>query len=118
MKDHTDDFEFDYWAALARNDPQAFERARNEVLTSLIESAPDDTRRRLTGLQWQVDRVRESADNPLAACVRISALMWDKVLGEDGLVAHVEELTGERPPRRRPQRTATVLPLRGPERAN
>ncbi|MEQ8230383.1 MAG: DUF3135 domain-containing protein [Gammaproteobacteria bacterium] len=116
MKNHTDAFEFDHWAALARNDPQAFERARRDVLESLIESAPQDTRRRLTGLQWQIDRMRHSADTPLAACVRISSMMWDKVLGEDGLVEHIEELTGDRPPRQRRHRDATVLPLRGPER--
>ena len=116
MKHHEDEFEFDYWASLANGDPEAFERARREVLASLIESAPDTSRRRLTGLQWQVDRVREQADTPLGACLRISGMMWDKVLGEDGLVERMEELTGERPPRERPLRSAEVLPLRGPER--
>lgn len=115
MKDHTDAFDFDEWAALARNDPQGFERARQAVLASLIESAPADTRRRLNGLQWQVDRVRASADSPYRACARISGLMWDKVLGEDGLVENIEVLAGARPLPRRPRRAAKVLPLRRPE---
>ncbi|MCB1746548.1 MAG: DUF3135 domain-containing protein [Gammaproteobacteria bacterium] len=112
MNSHDDDFEFDYWAALADNDPAAFEDARRAVISSLIESAPSDSRRRLTGLQWQVDRVRERADNPLKACIDISGMMWDKVLGEDGLVERLEELAGQRAPRERAVRSATVLPLR------
>ena len=105
------DFPFDQWSQLAATDPAAFEAARERVLRSLIESAPATSRRRLEGLQWQIDRTRERADNPLSACIKISSLMWDKVLGEHGLVDSIEQLAGAKPVRERTQLPATVLPF-------
>lgn len=106
-----DDFPFEEWASLARHDPRAFESARRHVLQSLIESAPVTQRRRLEGLQWQIDRERERADNPMASCIRISSMMWDKVLGEGGLVDNLEQLSGAKPVREQPRREAAVLPF-------
>lgn len=111
MKHDDHDFPFDEWASLATQDPRAFEDARSRVLQSLIESVPDAHRRRLEGLQWQIDRERERADNPLAACIKISGMMWDRVLGENGLVDNLEQLTGQRPVRERRRRNAAVLPF-------
>lgn len=118
MKDHTDEFEFEQWAELAVADPQGFEAARARVLESLIESAPAASRRRLRGLQWQVDRIREQASNPMSSCLRISELMWDKVLGSDGLVEHVEQLTGARQRPTAKRDSATVLAFERPSRPN
>lgn len=106
-----DDFPFDEWASLARHDPHGFEAARRKVLESLIESAPLTQRRRLEGLQWQIDRERERTDNPLASCLKISSMMWDRVLGEDGLVDNLEQLSGVKPTRARRRGEATVLPF-------
>lgn len=104
-------FDFEYWAALAEGDPRAFEQARKDVLSSVIEAAPADSQRRLNGLQWQIDQARDRAETPMAACLKISGMMWDTVLGEDGLVERLEELSGRRPAKVRPIRAATVLPL-------
>ena len=110
-ENNDDEFPFEEWASLARHDPGAFESARRAVLQSLIESAPLTQRRRLEGLQWQIDRERERADNPMASCLRISSLMWDKVLGEGGLVDNLEQLSGVKPVRELPKRQAAVLPF-------
>ncbi|MGE0485171.1 MAG: DUF3135 domain-containing protein [Gammaproteobacteria bacterium] len=118
MHKYDDDFEFEYWAALADNDPAAFEDARRAVIDSLIEAAPQDSRRRLVGLQWQVDTIRERAHNPLKACIDISGMMWDTMLGADGLVEYLEELAGRRPLRERNRQPAEVLPLRQDARRN
>ena len=109
MLTDADDFPFDQWASLAAADPQGFETARRRVLQSLIESAPAANRRRLEGLQWQIDRACERADSPLAACIKISSMMWDTVLGENGLVDSIEQLNGTKPLRERRNRNATVL---------
>ena len=106
-----DEFPFDAWARLAREDPRAFEAARRQVLQSLIESAPLAKRRRLAGLQWQVDIARARATNPLAACLEISSMMWEAVLGEAGLVDGLDQLTGTRPQRDKPTRQAVVVPF-------
>lgn len=105
-------FAFDHWASLARHDPRAFEAARRELLQSLIESAPLTQRRRLAGLQWQIDRERERSDNPMASCIKVSSMMWDKVLGEGGLVDNLEQLCGAKPISERVHRQAAVLPFK------
>ena len=106
-----DEYSFDQWARLARHDPHAFEAARHQVVQSLIESAPPAQQRRLAGLQWQVDIARARANNPLAACLEISSMMWEAVLGEAGLVDGLDQLTGTRPQRDKPTRQAVVLPF-------
>ena len=106
-------FAFDHWASLARHDPRAFEVARRELLQSLIESAPLSARRRLAGLQWQIDRERERSDNPLASCIKVSNMMWDKVLSDGGLVDKLEQLSGVKPISERVHRPAVLLPFKG-----
>lgn len=109
------EFPFDFWATLAADDPGSFEEARRLMIDSLIESAPPQVQPRLRGLQWQVDQVRTRTPSPLGACVKISSMMWQKVLGPDGLVEHLEQLgNGESPPREAP-RSASILPLRRPD---
>ena len=105
-------FAFDHWASLARHDPRAFEEARRALLQSLIASAPLTHRRRLAGLQWQIDRERERSDNPMASCIKVSNMMWDKVLGEGGLVDNLEQLSGVKPISERVHRQAAVLPFK------
>lgn len=97
---------FDRWAKLAADDPASFEAARRLMIESLIESAPEAARRRLRGLQWRVDQVRAQAPSPMSACLRISNLMWDSVLGEAGLLHRLERPTE---PRREDAQGATLL---------
>jgi hypothetical protein len=112
----TDEFKFEQWADLAERDPNAFEEARRRVLQSLIDSAPSAQRRRLQGLQWRIDAERERAPNPLVACMKISRMMWDKVLGEDGLLDGLEQISGTKPLRAKATREADVLEFkRSPE---
>lgn len=109
-RDTDGEFPFDFWAKLAQQDPGAFEEARRLMVESLIESAPARVQPRLKGLQWQIDHVRRRAPTPLSACLKISNMMWNNVLGEDGLSEHLQSLSGGRPLPARPP--ATVLPLR------
>jgi hypothetical protein len=109
------EFPFEYWANLAADDPQSFEEARQLMIDSLIESAPEPQQTRLRGLQWQIDQVRARTPNPMGACVKISGMMWQKVLGPNGLVEHLEALgNGESVPREAP-RGAKIIPLRRPD---
>jgi hypothetical protein len=61
-------------------------------------------------LQWRIDRERDLSKNPMAACIKLSQMMWDAVLGEQGLLetikgARLEPLTG----RARKIHNATIL---------
>lgn len=67
---------FDVLLDLARNDPEGLEELRQTLTSSIIDAAPTEAnRRRLRGLQFQVDMEREKAKTPLAATIRISELM-------------------------------------------
>ncbi len=82
----TSDFDFDTWSSMARQDPAKFEAMRQQMIDDLIDSTPAHLRPRIIGLQWKIDQMRRQTNNPLAACIQISNLMWDSVLGEKGLL--------------------------------
>lgn len=90
---HKQDFDFDRLAELAQRAPEDFETVRRQMIAQIIESAPETSRRRLNGLQWQVDMVRDRAGTPMGACVEISKMMWDTVAGEGGLLESIQRLT-------------------------
>lgn len=115
MNNHDDyEFPFDYWASLAADDPASFEEARRLMIESLIESAPAERQPRLRGLQWQIDQVRALTPSPLGACMKMSNMMWDKVLGAGGLVEHLEELGSGEPTARAEPVSGKIIPLRPP----
>jgi hypothetical protein len=107
---HTE-FDFDYWRKLAAEDPQGFEVARRDALMAVISRAGEHRQQRLQGLQWRIDRVRETAANPMAACVKISSMMWDKMLGDGGLLESLRRLEGIEPERLADRPPARVIPL-------
>jgi ribosome biogenesis SPOUT family RNA methylase Rps3 len=68
--------EFDVLVDMARNDPQGLEALRRRLTRQVIDRASNDvSRRRLEGLQFQVDAERKKARSPMAACMRISEMM-------------------------------------------
>jgi len=94
MQEQTErgEFDFDTWAELARTDPEAFEIKRIKIIGSTIAAAPKRNRQQLRRLQWKLDRIRDSSPTPLAACVRMQELLWESVLGDDGLLARLNQL--------------------------
>ena len=91
-KDPIKDFDFDQWVRLAQEDPDRFEEIRQKKIDGIIESVPEEFRNRIRGLQWQIDQMRQTAKNPMASCIKITTMMWDTVLGDDGLVKSIENL--------------------------
>lgn len=105
---------FEEWRTLAERDPTAFEDMRRQYIESFIESAPEEKRRRLRGLQWQIDQTRDLARTPMASCIAISNMMWDSLYQ---LNQHQLELTHTTPakhpnPQASSAKAATVLPFR------
>lgn len=86
------EFDFDQWVRLAQEDPDLFEQMRLQKIREMIEDVPEELRHRIEGLQWQIDQMRQTARNPMASCIKISSMMWDSVLGEEGLVQTIENL--------------------------
>ena len=114
-------FDFDHWVALARDDLEAFEAQRRGLIEALIARAAPVRQRRLRGLQFRIDMERRRARTPMAACIRIQSLMWDSLVGPDGLYDRVAGLSTHsihsvprRPdPEEGPRPCATIIPFPG-----
>jgi len=112
-------FDFDEWAALARTDPRAFEARRLALIEDYLGQFPNPEQQRLRGLQFRIDMERRRARTPMAACLRLSAMMWDSLLGSRGLKHALDALllqtTNSPPPRQCRSRPAgRVIPFRNP----
>ena len=83
--------DFEGWRRLAQDDPEGFERRRRATIDAAIDQAPWEQRDRLRRLQWRIDQVRRRSGSPLAACVRLSNMMWERICGEHGLLQVLEE---------------------------
>ncbi len=90
-------FDFDEWVELAKNDPDAFEQKRQDAIGLLLENAPAKSKRRMQGLQWQIDQVRITSSTPMSSCIKISQMMWESAVGESGLVDNIEQLRQNKP---------------------
>lgn len=86
------EIDFDTMSELARNNPELFESLRRRAIEKVIAEAPAANRDRLRRLQWRIDQERRLAGTPLAACMRISRMMWKAVLGRGGLQQRIGEL--------------------------
>ena len=75
--------DFDEWMELAKVDPDAFELLREKYVRGIINQAGGRRhKKRLEGLQFQVDMIRRKAKNPLGSCIRISNLMHEHLYGK------------------------------------
>ncbi len=65
---------------LARDDPQAYETLRRELVESFIANAPDKYQKRLRGIQFRVDHQRQLSHTALGSTVLVYRLMWGSFL--------------------------------------
>jgi hypothetical protein len=103
-----DSLDLDQLRYLARKDPVAFEDRRRELIEAVIARAPERRRRRLRGLQWRVDVVRNRSSCPLEACISLSEMMWESFAGTNGLR---EALKGQSIPLERGAVAENVVPM-------
>ena len=85
-------FNFDEWANLATRDPGEFEQRRQNCIEQFIGRYPASRQKRLRGLQFRIDMERKRARTPMGACVKLSSMMWDTVMGDEGFVSTVKLL--------------------------
>ncbi len=107
--------DFDAWSRMAALNPDAFEKMRQAVIDEFINSVPRARQPRLRRLQWRIDQERRAAATPIGACIRISRMMWDRIMGEHGLLQRLEELSetlGGKPPAPVKVESARVIRLR------
>jgi hypothetical protein len=110
MRNNSMEIDFEAWSKLAKDDPAEFERRREFVLRSAIDSAPAAFRPRLEGLQGRLDLERRRAATPLASCVRLNTLMW---AGFFRLRRELANASSRTPPSTgAPRQSAQIIPLR------
>ena len=102
-------FDFDRWATLAQQDPQAFEIERNRVIEHTINRAPIHTQQRLRCLQWKLDMIRHTSPTPISACLRINRLLWENLTGKNGLLENLNRLSTGVQPQLPTKSTAKIL---------
>lgn len=114
-------FDFDEWSQLAKDDPFAFEARRIALIEAYLRQFPLSGQRRLRGLQFRIDMERRRARTPMGACLKISSMMWESLLGAHGLKTALDTLmVGPNqsviaPPRHATSATsARIIPFRKP----
>ena len=83
---------FDYWATLARRDPESFEAERACVIETAIRQASPQNQPRLRCLQWKLDQIRRLSSTPMAASLLMNRMLWQAVAGRHGLVERLNYL--------------------------
>jgi len=68
---------FDVLKKMAESDPEGLEQLRQQYVNEIIDTAPEKARRKLRGLQFQIDAQRQIHTTPLAACIKISQMMYE-----------------------------------------
>ncbi len=107
------EFDFDKWVRLAKEDPDAYENMRLKMIQEVIDNASPEIKHRMQGLQWQIDQIRSTSPNPMASCLRISQMMWDSMLGDNGLLDHMQQLSKPQTPKLTKSReSASVIKIR------
>lgn len=104
-------FNFDEWMVLAKKNPEEFEKRRTEIINLVIENAPTHLHKRLRGLQWRIDVIRNQSKNPLAGCIAISTMMWDFIYSDRGFPLILELLAGKKSVPRVKAQSENVLSL-------
>ncbi|MFN2308261.1 MAG: DUF3135 domain-containing protein [Gammaproteobacteria bacterium] len=110
------DFDFETWASLADRDPEGFEARRHHAIEEVIQGAPAHLQTRLRRLQWKLDQVRRTSATPMAACIRMNRLMWERITGPGGLLEVLVE-GNQTPAQREPASVLRFRPARGQARA-
>ena len=108
-KSRSTPLDFDKLAALATNDPEAFERYRQKLYQKAIEQAPIELQRRLKGMQFRINTAREHSNNGLSSCLKMSAMMHDSLAELQLALANPQKYLSEQQNAR--VESAEVIPL-------
>jgi len=72
-------FDFEEWQSLYKNDPVLFEKRRKKLINQFVDLSPKRYRPRLKILASRVDEVRDQSASPETACAEILSMMQNSV---------------------------------------
>ena len=79
--------DFEYWAALAKSDPERFGKEREKAIEEALQKIPQYRREKARCFQEKIDKtIKLFPDNPLAVCARLQEMMLERVSGTGGIV--------------------------------
>jgi hypothetical protein len=105
--------DFDSWLTLARSDPRAFEDCRDRIINDAILRAPRHKQLRLRRMQWKLDQIRNTSRTPMIACLRMNRMLWESVIGDNGLLHRlIQPDVSRRRATAMDQPTAVVIPFK------
>lgn len=88
--------DFDYLSKLYKTDPEKFEELRVKEIEKMIDGASAQNKKRLKGLQFQIDAKRKiHADSPMGSCIAISKMMQESF---GNLRFHLNQALGKTDP--------------------
>ena len=87
------DFNFDEWLQLARSDPEAFEKRRQQAIDELIATVSSEKQQRLRGLQWRIEMERRKYKDSMVRCQKVFSMMWASVYSDNGLLQALQGKT-------------------------
>lgn len=95
-------FDFDEWMALASADPAEFERRRDELVDRTCEMLGGKDVPYIAGILCRIELERGRGRSPMQRCLRLSALMWDRLLDLDYwlMTCQPRRLSGKKQDRR------------------
>lgn len=99
--------DFDTLLAMHQEDPDALDQLRQKLTAELVDSAPDDARRRLEGLQFRINMELRRAGNPTARFLKLSGMMHKSFSDLRYCLSHPMEAVSAR----QTHRKADILPL-------
>ena len=104
----------DMLSRLARDDPQAFENLRSELIEDFIvgSSVSEERRTRLRRLQFRVDAIRHRSRSPLGALLKVYALMWDNFINLNQALQDLRRPSTDYPRLVEPRTASGRTPLR------
>ncbi|TNC80424.1 MAG: DUF3135 domain-containing protein [Oleiphilus sp.] len=97
---------FDELVSLAKHHPEQFEALRIELCEQLIARAPIHSRRRLQGLQFQINMERQKSNSGIGTCIRLSQLMNESLLKLNAALCNPSEYFSQHY-----QESADVIPM-------
>lgn len=97
---------FDTLVKIGKDNPEQLIHLRDTLIQQLIDNAPSHRHHRLQGLQFRIDRERESASSALSPCLTLSEMMQESLQKLREILTNPEEYL-----RNQARHSAKIIPF-------
>ncbi len=108
-----DVIDIDRLGELHRDDPDAFEDLRRQLIEEAIENFPPEYRARAQGIQFRLDQELNLCKDPISRMNRMVEIFWEGVQQFEAVIRNPEGYMEQK----RRAAPGEVIPLRGEKRS-